>query len=113
MLYAKGNKGCAFIVTLVANDIHPDAFLAVTLYVPDATPVNIPVVLVYVVPLILYDNPDKTDVCVEVTVIVPVVTLQVGCVTVTFGAAGAEGIAFTVTLLAAEIQPDAFFAVKL
>ena len=38
--------GAAFTVTAVAGDIHPDAFLTVTLYGPGATPVNTPVVLV-------------------------------------------------------------------
>ena len=38
--------GTAFTVTAVAGDIHPDAFVTVTLYGPGATPVNTPVVLV-------------------------------------------------------------------
>ena len=43
---AVGVEGCALIVTLVALEIQPDAFFTVTLYVPDATEVKIPVVLV-------------------------------------------------------------------
>ena len=43
---AVGVAGCALIVTLVAPETHPDAFFAVTLYVPLANDVNTPVVLV-------------------------------------------------------------------
>ena len=50
---AAGAVGAALIVALVAFDVQPEEFLAVTLYVPAATPVNTPVVFVYVVPSIL------------------------------------------------------------
>ena len=43
---AVGVVGCTLIVTLVLADTHPVAFCAVTLYVPGATEVNTPVVLV-------------------------------------------------------------------
>ena len=43
---ADPDDGAAFTVTAVAGDIHPDAFVTVTLYGPGATPVNTPVVLV-------------------------------------------------------------------
>ena len=43
---ADPDDGAGFTVTAVAGDIHPDAFLTVTLYGPGATPVNTPVVLV-------------------------------------------------------------------
>lgn len=89
--------------------MQPDAFFAVRLYVPAATPVNIPVVLVYVVPFVLKVNP----VSVDVTVTVPVDTAQVGCVMFAVGAAGPAGAAFITTAVVFEIQPDAFFAVKL
>ena len=50
----------------------------------------------------------------DVTVIVPVEIVQLaGDVTVAVGAAGALGAASTVTLVAAEIQPAAFFTVTL
>ena len=49
-----------------------------------------------------------------VTVIVPVVAAHVvGEVAVAVGAAGAEGAALTVTCVAEEIQPVAFFTVTL
>ena len=43
---AVGGVGIGLMVTLVLADIHPVAFCAVTLYVPGATEVNTPVVLV-------------------------------------------------------------------
>ena len=49
-----------------------------------------------------------------VTVIVPVVEAHVvGEVAVAVGAAGADGAAFTVTWVAAEIQPAVFLTVTL
>jgi hypothetical protein len=49
-----------------------------------------------------------------VTVIVPVVIAHVvGDVAVAVGAAGAVGAAFTVTCVAAEVQPAAFLTVTL
>ena len=48
------------------------------------------------------------------TVMVPVVAAHVvGCVGVAVGAAGADGAALMVTVVAAEIQPAAFFTVTL
>jgi hypothetical protein len=43
---AAGVAGCGLTVTDVAVEVHPAEFLAVTLYVPAATSVNTPVVLV-------------------------------------------------------------------
>ena len=43
---AAGVAGGELIVTEAAAEVHPAAFLTVTLYVPGATAVNIPVVLV-------------------------------------------------------------------
>ena len=43
---ALGVTGCALMVTLVELDVQPWLFLTVTLYVPAATPVKMPVVLV-------------------------------------------------------------------
>ena len=42
----EGVEGCALTVTLVAVEIQPDVFLAVTPYVPAETPVKTPLVLV-------------------------------------------------------------------
>ena len=48
------------------------------------------------------------------TVMVPVDTVQlVGEAALAVGAAGAEGAAFTVTCVAPEVQPAAFFTVTL
>ena len=50
----------------------------------------------------------------KVMVIVPVAVAQSGCfVTVTVGAAGADGTALTVRLNGAETQPVPFFTVTL
>ncbi len=50
----------------------------------------------------------------ELTLIVPVGTLQLGCcVTLAVGAAGADGTAFIVRLKGAETQPEPFFTVTL
>ena len=69
-----------------------------------------PVVFVYVIPSMLNDKP----VVDELTVIVPVAREQVGCaVTLAVGADGVAGCAFTVTLVTALAQPDAFLAVTL
>ena len=46
MTGTEGIAGCGVTVTTVAVLAHPLVFLAVTLYVPATTPVNIPVVLV-------------------------------------------------------------------
>ena len=49
-----------------------------------------------------------------VTVIVPVVTVHVGCVvTEAVGAAGAPGAALTVTTVDPEVHPDPFLTVTL
>jgi hypothetical protein len=42
---AAGAAGCGLTVTDVAVEVHPAEFLTVTLYVPAATNVNTPVVL--------------------------------------------------------------------
>ena len=48
MIGSEGTAGCGVTVNAVAVLVHPLLFLAVTLYIPATTPVNIPVVLVYV-----------------------------------------------------------------
>ena len=49
----------------------------------------------------------------ELTDIVPVAVVQVGCVTLAAGKPGVAGCAFTVTLAGEEVHPAAFRAVKL
>ena len=49
----------------------------------------------------------------DITFIVPVATVAVGWVTVKLGDPGVAGWEFTVTNLAAEMQPAAFFAIIL
>ena len=70
-----------------------------------------PVVLVQVTPSIEYVIPAAGTG--EVMVIVPVGVVQVGCVSVAAGAAGANGAALIVQLVAADIHPEAFFTVTL
>ena len=50
---AAGAAGAGLMVIDVAAEVHPPALRTVTLYVPGATAVKIPVVFVYVVPLML------------------------------------------------------------
>ena len=106
---AAGVEGWAFTTATVAVEVHPDALREVTLYVPADTPEKTPVVLVYVLPSILKFNPVMED----VTLIVPVDTEQVVCVTETVGAAGVEGCAFTTAIVAVEVHPDALREVTL
>ena len=50
---AAGAAGGALMTRDVAGEVQPAAFLTVTLYVPGATAVKMPVVFVYVVPSML------------------------------------------------------------
>jgi hypothetical protein len=60
--------------------------------------------------LILYVNPIPIG---EVTVIVPVATVQVGCVTLTVGATGIAGCAFTTAEIAGDVHSAEFLTVTL
>lgn len=60
-------------------------------------------------PSVLKFNPDVD----EVIVMVPVDTVQEGCVTEIVGADGVEGCVFTVATVAFDTHPDAFRAVTL
>ena len=106
---AAGGVGCGLMVTELAGEVHVP-FLAVTLYVPGATLLNTPVVFVYVDPSMLYVIPAAG--AGVFTVIVPVATAHVGCVSVVVGAAGGVGCGFIVTELAGEVQVP-FLAVTL
>ena len=76
---------------------------------PGANPVNNPVVLVTgattgVVPVIVYEIPEPL--AGAVTFIVPVETIEVGCiVTLAVGATGAPGTALTVNVVAVDTLP--------
>ena len=83
--------------------------MIVTLYVPEATELNT-VLDWYVVPLILYVSPELP---VGVTVIVPVATVHVGCVTLAVGALAGAGAAFIITIAGALEQPAVFLVVRL
>lgn len=81
--------GGEFMITVVPKEIHPMEFLAVTEYVPVGNIVNIPVVLVYVDPSMLYVMPIPVgaDMLID-----PVEPKQDGCIIVlTVGAGGVEG----------------------
>jgi hypothetical protein len=78
-----GVDNCAFTTTDVKLLIQPNAVFTLALYVPAATPVKIPVVLVYVVPSMLYVSVPTP---VGVKVMIPVGTAQVGWVIVATGA---------------------------
>ena len=49
----------------------------------------------------------------DVTVMVPVATVQVGCVTEIDGAVGVAGCAFTVAAVTSDVHPELFLAVML
>ena len=104
----EGVVGCGLIVVTVAGDTQPPAFLAVTLYVPAGTKLKVPDVFEYVVPSMLYLMPVPVG---SDIVIAPLANVQVGCVSLTVGAAGIAGCGAIVTLVAAETQPPLLFAV--
>ena len=95
------------IVTVVAVEIHPAAFLTVTEYVPATRLLNVADDW-YVEPSILYVSPVPIG---AVTVMLPVGVAQVGCTEVTTGVVGVAGAALIVTEVAVEIHPAAFLAV--
>lgn len=83
------SAGGVLIVTLVPDDTHPSEFFAITEYVPEGSIVNIPVVLVYVDPSMLYVMPIPVG---AEMLMVPVEPEQDGCIVVPIvGAGGEEG----------------------
>ena len=105
---AAGAGGTALTLAEVPMEIQPGAFCTVTLYTFCVSPVNTG--LAWKGPPMLYNNPAPSG---AETVMVPVGLVQVGCVTVTVGAGGVGGKAFTVSTVAAETQPAAFCTVTL
>ena len=114
---AVGAGGCGFMTTFPdGNEIQPDAFVTLKVYVPSGIPeivVLVPVPVVVVPPGVLVrvhvpvaGNPLK--------ITLPVATVQVGCVIVpTIGVEGVNGLAVITTLPdAVEMQPDASVTVK-
>jgi hypothetical protein len=98
------------IVPVEAGDIQPSVFFAVILkLLPAVMPEKIPVEFVYVTPSLLKINP----VSVEVTVIVPVFTAQVGLVRFNVGAVGVVRAGAIVPVAAFDKQPSVFLAVML
>jgi hypothetical protein len=83
------DDGGELIITLVPDETHPREFLAVTEYVPPGSSVNIPLVLVYVEPFVLYVMPTPRG---ADMLIVPVEPEQDGCIIeLTVGAGGDKG----------------------
>ena len=89
---AAGAPGFAVIVTDLAGEIHPALLLAVTLYVPTDKLLNVP--LAWYAPPMLNVMPEPVG---PVTVIIPVGTVHVGCVTSAVGVVGGCGCGLIVT----------------
>lgn len=109
---ALGVDDCALITTLVdALEIQPDAFVTVKVKVPVGRP---DIFVLLPVPVVVVPPGERVIVHVPVdgnpfNSVLPVATVQVGCVTVpTTGGVGADGCVFITTLPdATEIQPAA------
>ena len=103
--------GVLITTSAVAVDVQPAALVTVKLYVPAARPV---IVLVAPVPVMLPGLIVQLPAGRPFSITEPVGVAHVGCVMPpTTGVAGAAGAAFTVTGVADEIQPAAFFTVTL
>ena len=99
-----------------ATEVHPDAFVTANVYVPEAKPLNVPVV-----PEPVVVAPPGVAVIVHVPLAgkppsdtLPVATAQVGCVIVPrLGALGVAGCALIVAdEVAAEVHPEVFVTAK-
>lgn len=102
---AAGVGGCVLIITSSeAIEVHPETLVTVKLYVPGAKPVTdllvpVPVIAPGLTVHVPEGKPLKST--------LPVVTVQVGCITVpTTGADGVAGCAIIVAFAdAAEVHP--------
>lgn len=102
--------GGALIFAVVPPETHPAEFFAVMVYVPSANRVNIPVVLVYDDPSMLYVMPEPVG---PEILIVPDPSEQTGCmIEPIVGIAGAVGCGL-ITKFAArvEVHPPNFVTV--
>jgi hypothetical protein len=104
-----GAPGAGLITTFGRDEVQLAAFFTITVYVPGAKPANV-VPDWNVTPSILYVNPALTGAS---TVIIPVGTVHVGCVTVTSATAGAPGAGLIIILGVSDVHPAAFFTVTI
>jgi hypothetical protein len=108
-----GVAGCGLITTLdEAAEVHPEEFVTVKVYVPDAKPVTVLLApMPEIAPGLTVQVPEGKP----FNTTLPVATVHVGCVMVPIvGAVGVGGCVLITTLAeATEVQPAALVTVKL
>lgn len=105
-----GVAGAVMITAGTEGETQPSVFFTLTLYAPDGILLKMPVVLEKFTPSMLYDNPVPTG---EVTVIFPVLTVQVGGTIVIAGAVGVTSTFCMVAVVIDDMQPAEFLTVTL